>query len=38
VARLKQSPYFSDIAVKLFEAVEALTQVTRGPIELIQPA
>lgn len=37
-ARLKQSPYFSDIRVKLFEAVEGLTQVTRGPIGLAQPA
>lgn len=37
-AGLKSNPYFSDIRVKLFEAVEALSQITRGPIELVQPA
>jgi hypothetical protein len=37
-AKLKASPYFSDITVKLFEAVEGLTQLTRGPIGMVQPA
>jgi hypothetical protein len=37
-AGLRENPAFSDITVKLFETVEDLTQVTRGPIGLAQPA
>jgi hypothetical protein len=37
-ASLKHNPYVSDITVKLFETVEALSRLTRGPVELVQPA
>lgn len=35
---LKQNPKITDVTFKLFEAVETLSQITRGPIGLAQPA
>lgn len=38
VAALKENPSFSDMTTKMFEAEETLSQITRGPISLAQPA
>ena len=37
-AALKQNPRISNVTVKVFDAVEALSQLTRGPIGRAQPA
>jgi hypothetical protein len=38
IATLKANPQFSDVTAKLFEAAEAVSQITRGPIGLAHPA